>query len=328
MRKRILIAGWSYEDSWADNVRCALLEMGHEVCTLGDISHARYTNTLRVYIRPLIERMNHRVFEPDQNRLLRIARIFRPHVVLALSREYPHEALDRLDQICKPVKVLWWGDSPANARRYGFVEPLWDLVFIKDATAVQKTRLVRGDVYLLHEAMNPSWHRPLSSQENNRIAVAGNWYGFRQALVQRLMHDGVEVDCYGSQLPAWALPVIVRSHKRRYIVREEKSRIFGQALACLNSFQYAEGDSLNCRAFEIAGAGGLQLIEDRPAISQCFEPGKEVLVFKTYEELLDLIERARRDPNGMRQIREAGAQRALAEHTYRHRLEVILGYVQ
>ena len=325
---RILIAGHAPEDSFADNVHCTLKLMGHEVRVLSHTSQALYDAPFRFYTRAIMERFQKQAVDLDSQRLIRIARSFRPDLLLALTREFPHETLHRLDRICKPVKVLWWGDAPANARRYGFVEPLWDLVFIKDMAAVQKTRLVREDVYLLHEAMNPCWHRPLSSQENNRIAVAGNWYGYRQALVQRLMHDGVEVDCYGSRPPAWALPLIVRSHTHRYIVREEKSRIFGQALACLNSFQYAEGDSLNCRAFEIAGAGGLQLIEYRPAISQCFEPGKEVLVFKTYEELLDLIERALSDPNGMRQIREAGAQRALAEHTYRHRLEVIFYHLK
>ncbi|MHB1543536.1 MAG: glycosyltransferase family protein [Gammaproteobacteria bacterium] len=176
--------------------------------------------------------------------------------------------------------------------------------------------------------MNPKWHRPLSTQQTDRLVVAGNCYGFRQALVKRLLDDGVGIDLYGGTPPAWALPEIAAQHKRHYILREEKSRIFGEGLACLNSFQYAEGDSLNCRAFEIAGAGGLQLIEYRPAISQCFEPGKEVMVFRTYDELLDLIGQARKDPAGMHRIREAGARRALAEHTYRHRLEVILGYAR
>lgn len=324
---RILIAGHAYEDSRADNVRSALEEMGHEVRTLSAVSHAWFYNPLRFYSRAIFERVIRREFELDGIKLLRIARNFRPVLVLALTREYPHELLEELDRICKPVKVLWWTDPPGNIRRYGPTELLWDLVFMKDAVAVQKTRLIRGDVHLLHEAMNPRWHRPLSSQENEHIAVAGNWYGFRQALVNRLINDGVEIDCYGSRPPAWALPMIVKKHKRHYIVREEKSRIFGAALACLNSFHYGEGDSLNCRAFEIAGAGGLQLIESRPAVEQCFEPGKELMVFQTYEELLDLIAQTRRDPNGARRIRAAGAQRALAEHTFRHRLEVILGYL-
>ncbi len=325
---RILVAGHAPEDSFADNVYHTLVEMGHDVRVLSHLTQAHYDAGWRVYGRAIMERASRRAFDLDGYRLIRIAKRFRPEMVLALTREFSHETLDQLDQLCKPIKILWWGDPPANARRYAFVEPLWDLIFIKDAVAVQKTRLVRGDVSLLHEAMNPLWHRPLSEQQHGRIVVAGNWYGFRQALVTRLLKDQIEVDCYGGRPPAWALPGIVARHTGRYIVREEKSRIFGAGLACLNSFQYAEGDSLNCRAFEIAGAGGLELVEYRPAIESCFEVGKEVLAFRSYEELLDLVQKARRDESAMRKVREEGARRALAEHTYRHRLEKILETVK
>jgi spore maturation protein CgeB len=71
----------------------------------------------------------------------------------------------------------------------------------------------------------------------------------------------------------------------------------------------------------------LQFIEHRPAVEECFEPGKELLTFKTYEELTEHIERAKKYPKEMVAIREAGAQRAHAEHTYRHRLEVILNNI-
>jgi spore maturation protein CgeB len=113
-------------------------------------------------------------------------------------------------------------------------------------------------------------------------------------------------------------------HTGRYLVKKEKSVAFGEALACLNSFSVAEGDSLNCRAFETAGAGGLQLIEDRPSISGCFDPGTEILPFSGIDELFEYLARARREPNWAASVRAAGAKRALAEHTYRHRLNSIL----
>jgi spore maturation protein CgeB len=95
-------------------------------------------------------------------------------------------------------------------------------------------------------------------------------------------------------------------------------------MACLNSTSLAEGNSLNCRAFEVAGAGGLQLIEAKPIISECFEPGVELLVFDTLDELEGHLDRARKAPVEMERIREAGARRALAHHTYAHRLGAIL----
>jgi spore maturation protein CgeB len=113
----------------------------------------------------------------------------------------------------------------------------------------------------------------------------------------------------------------------RYIVREEKSRVFGEALACLNTFSLAEGNSLNCRAFEIAGAGGLHVMEARPIVNECFDPGKEVLTFSTFEELIDHLSRAGEAPREMESIRADAARRALSEHTYRHRIERILALV-
>jgi spore maturation protein CgeB len=74
----------------------------------------------------------------------------------------------------------------------------------------------------------------------------------------------------------------------------------------------------------VAGAGGLQIIEYRPAIEECFEPGKELLTFTCYDELLDHLKRVSKNPEQTKSIRQAGAKRALSEHTYRHRLQVIL----
>jgi spore maturation protein CgeB len=327
---KILVAGYAYEDSFADNVASTLQEMGHEVWTFGSPTRAQHYAPLREFLRLATTRLlrSQRGF-PDERKLLKLARRVRPDVILSLTREYSSETLSDLRKIGKPVRILWWGDSPANAHRMTLIDPGWDLIFMKDQAAVEKARLVRSDVHLLYEAMNPRWHRPLASQENDTVAVAGNWYGFRQALVNRLLQDGVSVACYGPRPPPhWSLPRILRAHQGRYIAREEKSRVFGAALACLNSFQFSEGNSLNCRAFEIAGTGGLQLIEYRPAVAECFEPGKELLVFRSYEELTALIEKARRDPSSMRRIREAGARRAIENHTYRHRLEAILSHLR
>ena len=124
------------------------------------------------------------------------------------------------------------------------------------------------------------------------------------------------------------MPVIRERYSGRFLLKEEKSRVFGEALACLNSTTVAEGNALNCRAFEIAGAGGLQLLEHRPIVEECFEPGRGLLTFDTLDELLDLIQRAEREPQWADAVRQAGNRRALAEHTYEHRLRVILETIE
>lgn len=325
---RILVAGYATEDSFADNVQSALIDMGHCVRTLGEVAHASFHSPWRRYLRKVQEEVLKRSVQPDEKKLLTVARDFKPDLILALTRDYSAETLVELKRISAPILVIWWGDTPANAKRWAFMDGEWDLVFLKDAVAVEKTRMVRGDVHVLHEAINPRWHKPIAAQRNEDLVVAGNYYQFRQLLVNKLISDGYSMSLYGPQPPAWSLSNILERHTGRYLMREEKSRVFGEGMACLNSFHYSEGNSLNCRAFEVAGAAGLQLIEHRPAIEQCFDPGKELLVFHSYEELLELIERATKAPAEMSRIRQAGAARALAEHTYHHRLQTILDHLK
>ena len=321
---RILIPAYCFEDCFVDNVQRTLERMGHEVRTLGHMSYKQYWSLPRYAARIAVEMTMGD--KPDRvgRMIIRVAKEFKPDVVLSVTGPVHPLVLEELGKTCAGRRVLWWGDPPANSQRWGILDPGWDWVYVKDRLGASKLRLAGVNAHLLHEAMNPMWHKPLAKQRNGSVAIAGNYYAFRQAIILRLMNDGVKFELYGSPAPRWAASKIRSEHTGRYLVGEEKSRVFGEAAACLNTFSLAEGDSLNCRAFEIAGAGGLQIIEHRPAIEECFEPGKELLVFKSYEELLELIDRAKRFPAEMVPIREAGAKRAVENHTYEHRLRVIL----
>ncbi len=324
---KVFIPGPSYEDSFTDNVRHTLEQMGHEVVAPRARNYASYWSFPRYALRVARERVRGARPSGQEWELLRLARARTPDVVLCLSWDIHPEILEELGKVCPGRRVLWWGDPPANSQRWGLVNPGWDWVFVKDAAAVAKLRIAGRNAHLLHEAMNPTWHRPVAKQANDCVAVAGNYYAYRQAVVLRLAACGVHVSLFGSRPPVWAATAIKNQWTGRYLVREEKSQVFGEALACLNTFSLAEGNSLNCRAFEIAGAGGLQLLEARPIVSECFEPGDEVLTFSSFAELLDQVERCRKSPAEMQSIRAAAARRAVAEHTYRHRLDRIFASI-
>jgi spore maturation protein CgeB len=263
----------------------------------------------------------------DEHRLLRLVRSFRPEMVLALTRAFRPPVLASVKRAGVSHLVAWWGDPPANMRQMGLLAAEWDVVCFKDPDAVAKFRRVGVNAHLLFEAFNPAWHRPLASCAHDRVVVAGNFYAYRQFLVRKLFDAGVPMDLYGERLPRWVDPEIAKQHRGRAVFKEEKSLVFGEALACLNSMSIAEGNSLNCRAFEVAGAAGLQLIEHRPIIERAFEPGKEVLVFDSMDELLEHIKWARRFPGDAARVRQAGHRRALGEHTYEHRMRTLLELV-
>jgi spore maturation protein CgeB len=262
---------------------------------------------------------------PQEKWLRKTYKTFKPDMVLALTQELDEELLSEMKSAGIRT-VAWWGDPPANMRKAGLLVDHWDHIFIKDKYAAFKLNTLDISASYLPEAMNPDWHVKCYSRIGNEICFAGNAYNYRHYLIRKLHEAGIgDVMLYGDRPPRWASEVVKKAYTGKFIVKKEKSRVFGESLACINSTSMAEGDSLNCRAFEIAGAAGLQIIEYRPAVEDCFEPGKELLVYRTIEELIDCIQRAKKDRNGVERIRLAGYERAKAEHTYEHRLKHIIG---
>lgn len=319
---KILIPNYSLADSFTENVSFTLQKMGHEVIDMGAISIGKaYSKVGRV-----LNELKNKAFPQlsiQEKFILKTISFTKIDVLLSLTQSLDEEVMEA----CKKkgiVTISWWGDTAANMKKMGLFSSHWDFVYIKDTFAAKKLRSLDIPGEQLFEAMNPYWHRPLFEQQNNEVVIAGSFYDYRQYLTQKLIDNKIELGLYGPPLPVWCDPRIKKIHKRAYVVKEEKAKVFGQGLAVLNSTAMSEFDSVNCRAFEIAGCGGLHIMENRSSISDCFEPGKEVLTYDSFDELLSLIERAKKHPNEMKIIRTNAAKRAHAEHTYEKRLTYIL----
>jgi spore maturation protein CgeB len=323
---KILIPNFPAADSFTDNVSYTLAVMGHEARTMPRLAIRDRGRVRRVFSDAWS------AYFPDtwssQERWsVDTAKNWVPDIVLALTLALRDEVLSELKRLGAGSCVAWWGDTPANMRRMGLLSEGWDAIYIKDAAAVAKFRAVGLPAAVMHEAMNPDWHKPYDGPDGadaDAVVVAGNFYGYRQVLIDKLAQKSVPLALYGTRPPRWSSQAVHKHFRGRYIVKEEKSRIFAGSLACLNSTSLSEGNSLNCRAFEICGASGLQLIENKPAVRSCFEPGREVLTYDTVDDIIEHLDRARREPDWARSIRESGHNRALSEHTYRLRLERIL----
>jgi spore maturation protein CgeB len=320
---KILIPNYSVADSFTDNVAYTLRKMGHDVLTMPNVSHKiEQSPYWRLYFG-IKEKMSKNYITTQEKWLLKQLDTFKPNLVLTLTQVLSESVLGEIKN--RHINTAtWWGDPPANMSRQGLLSDKWDYIFIKDPNAVKKYKRVGLNAELLHEAMNPDWHKPISKQSNNKVVVAGSFYDYRNYLVKILLDNNIEVDLYGRRLASWVDERIKKIHSGKYITREQKSKAFGEGLACLNSTNMREGNSMNCRAFEIAGAGGLQIMEDRDIIPECFEPGKEILVFDSVEELLEHVNFAKNYTKEANLIREAGYKRALSEHTYEIRLKYIL----
>jgi spore maturation protein CgeB len=91
----------------------------------------------------------------------------------------------------------------------------------------------------------------------------------------------------------------------------------GMVMNINRSSMAASGFSPPTRVFEVAGAGGCLICDDWPGVDHFFEPGKEILVIGSAEEVV--AEMARHNDAARRQIGRAFRTRALRDHTYAQR---------
>lgn len=165
---------------------------------------------------------------------------------------------------------------------------------------------------------------PFTAEDHGAVLFVGARYPNREAAMLSLHRAEVPVLAVGrswsshpfDRIRTWEL------HRpdlpaMRDVPRDRAYGLMAGAPASLNV--HTDQDGFTMRTFEASGAGGVQLI-DRPDVAEFYEPGKEILVYTSPEEMLDLARRAVTERVWGRTIGEAGRRRTLAHHTFTHRV--------
>ncbi len=95
-------------------------------------------------------------------------------------------------------------------------------------------------------------------------------------------------------------------------------------------FNYSIQNDVNMRMFEICSCGTLLLtnaITDN-GLEDLFEPGRHLVVYRDMEEFQALAKHYLQDDAARDKIAEEGYRRAVARHTYRHRLSQMLDIIR
>lgn len=117
----------------------------------------------------------------------------------------------------------------------------------------------------------------------------------------------------GGQLERFALGRTVKALRRQVIAARSP-------LATLP-------EQIKARNFEIPGCGGFQLSGEAEDLDQCFDPGREIVLFADVNDLVEKIQYylAREDERAV--IATAGHARALRDHTYQARFHDIFSRI-
>lgn len=82
--------------------------------------------------------------------------------------------------------------------------------------------------------------------------------------------------------------------------------------------------STNPRTFEICGSGAFQLTDARQDLANLYGPGQELVTYSSAEELIQKIEYYLQHDEEREELARKGLQRTLRDHTFDHRVAVML----
>lgn len=80
----------------------------------------------------------------------------------------------------------------------------------------------------------------------------------------------------------------------------------------------------NLRLFEATGVGAMLITDWKVDIEEIFQPGKEVVTYRTPEECAELVQYYLEHADEREAIARAGRERTLREHTYYQRMQELL----
>jgi spore maturation protein CgeB len=185
-------------------------------------------------------------------------------------------------------------------------------------------------VHHLPECMDRVFHRPIPLTEEDRrtysadVATFGNYYPYRAKLIEPLLDGTLDVKLWGARPPSWLHHKAHDFWAGKVVQGDEKCKAMLAAKIALNTNHYAGIGDVNKRTFELGGMGAFQLTDNRPALNEYFEVGKEVVTFDGRADLKEKVQYYLARPDERQRIAQAAAERAHRDHTFEKRLEVLL----
>ena len=292
----------------ADDLRLA----GH------DVSVFPYRDTkLKKTLEPWL--LSARLGVPLAKMLQRRIDTFRPDLIVAFGPFHwlPPAIFGRLKH--RPPMVAWIGDL--------FGPDMADAAALFDVVAYTDTGMLeRHNQYgflslgiFLPLAATRGAVAPAATR-NDRLAFVASATAHRRALLADVAEP---IALFG---PDWPKAPELAHHIRdgRKIGANELAKIYASHLGALNiRHEHNVINGLNQRHFAPYIVGTPVVADAQGDIEHCFDPGREIFIYRDAAELNAIQATLRANPGKAREVGLAGQRRVLGEHTYAHRIEAI-----
>ncbi len=231
-----------------------------------------------------------------------------------------HDSLKSITGSTDTQTVIWMNNNlPLSNEEAALWAPCADYVItLSPESARHFTAAGFGSKVIKSQwGFNPYTYAP-SCVRSREMSFCGAAKGNRSDILNHIKRSGLSVDVFGF---GW--------HEDSFIPFYDMVRIMGQSRINLNLGDTIDPgiNQINKRTFEVPGCRGFLLTLPADHLEEYYEPGKEVIIASSTEELIDKAKYYLTHERERERIAQRGYERTQAEHTWAKRLIDIFKHI-
>jgi spore maturation protein CgeB len=224
------------------------------------------------------------------------------------------DTLRRITLETDTTTLNWFCDDHWRFENYSrFVAPNFNFAVTTDSDALPKYRAIgMADRAIKSQwACNHELYRPAGCARELEVSFVGQPHGSRAQTAQSLWAEGIPLKVFGY---GWKGAPRLPFH--------EMVRVFSRSKINLNLSNASVDDKhqqIKGRNFEVPGTRSFLLTGQADNLEEYYTDGKEIVVFRSPDEMVDRIRYYARHDSERESIADAGYRRTINEHTWEHR---------
>ncbi|MEN0047062.1 MAG: glycosyltransferase [Bacteroidota bacterium] len=290
---KIVTIGTNQEDSLEWHIHHTLISMGHQSSLVSLYLGGGLFKKSQLYLQHFnalpnfMERqLFSRICQHDPDMVIVCRRDFPPAVVKKIKKA----GIKIIHINPDTVTTLNRQEIFVEAYHSYFVKSDYMLNFMKNHLnlSVHKYLECYNSEHLVSKYTNK---KEAESNSTTEVLMYGNYYPYKAKMVEYLAQKGVQLSLYGFK--GYYYPKqLEAAFNDQFLKGTDKANKIQSAKIVFNNLLFAEIDSLNCRFFEVLGAGGVQVVNRVKDLEMIYDQKLlAYIAFDTMEEAYQKIKR-------------------------------------
>ncbi len=278
-----------------------------------------------------------------ETKIIETVNEIRPDFILHTKDELLPEIFQELRKLTKVIQ--WYPDPVIPEWLIPYVKTC-DIFFTMSEGLVEEFKKFNPNVFWLTQAFGPSFfeiNKITGEDKRNfsaEVAFIGNLgskeqYLSRRRSLEKVIDSGLKLKWWGSKIPRKfsTIPLVLgrlgRAYGGKFVWGEEYAKVakLSKIFLAFDSMPHIR-KSMSARMYTAVGCGAFYMCRHVDGIEEVLTPGKEIVTFKTDQEMIDMIGYYLKNDEIRMKIAKAGQQRVLRDHTYEVRMRQMVDLIK